>query len=262
MASSNTPHRGHGRESRGSGPVDAVAAFRASMPARYRESFDGTAIREHAAIVARRDGAPAHVEIWRRTQQGGGVACVVADDRPGLLSLISATLVAQSLDVVSAQAYTRTRPEGGAEAVDFLWLRRDADHALPVRAADATSVTQVLSGLLTGARTVESVLRSSGRRSSQPPAVGTRVTFNETPNQSLSVLTVETFDRPGLLLAITLALFHARVQIVSTDAETTGGRVVDRFQIVELDGSPIVKNRRGAVQTAVLAAIDTLSSRG
>ena len=72
---------------------------------------------------------------------------------------------------------------------------------------------------------------------------------------------METYDRPGLLLAITLALFNARVQIVSTEAETTGGRVVDRFSVVELDGGSIERNRRGTVQTAVLAAIDTLASR-
>jgi [protein-PII] uridylyltransferase len=98
-------------------------------------------------------------------------------------------------------------------------------------------------------------------RPSSPPGAGTRVTFNETPNQGLSVLMVETYDRPGLLLAITLALFNARVQIVSSEAETTGARVIDRFSVVELDGTAIAKNRRGAVQTAVLAAIDTLASR-
>src|SRR5258708_26577366 len=256
MTGSIPPHRGHGREPRGHHrPPDPLAAFRASMPVRYRETFDSAATREHAAIVARREGQTAHVEIWRRLPQGGGIACVVADDRPGLLSLISATLVAQSLDVVSAQAYTRGRPDGAAEAVDFLWLHRDADHAMPIRAADATRVTELLAGLLTGTRTIESVLRRPGQRASVPPAAGTRVTFNETPTQGLSVLTVETHDRPGLLLAITLALFNTRVQIVSSEAETTDGRVVDRFSIVELDGSPIVQNRRGAVQTAVLAAL-------
>ncbi len=231
------------------------------MPVRYRETFDSAATREHAAIVARREGQTAHVEIWRRLPQGGGIACVVADDRPGLLSLISATLVAQSLDVVSAQAYTRARPNEGGEAVDFLWLRRDALNPLPIRAADAERVAAVLASLLSGSRSIDSVLRGSKARPSLPPRAGTRVTFNETANHGLSVLTVETHDRPGLLLAITLALFNTRVQIVSSEAETTDGRVVDRFSIVELDGSPIVQNRRGAVQTAVLAALDTLSTR-
>jgi len=230
------------------------------MPARYRDSFDGVAIREHAAIVGRRAGAAAHVEIWRRLPQGRAVACVVADDRPGLLSLISAALVAHSLDVVSAQAYTRALPDGeGAEAVDFLWLRREADLAMPIRSADAEQLGEVLSGLLTGGLTMESVIRRARGRASVPPGASTRVAFNETSDAGLSVLTVETFDRPGLLLAITLALFKARVQIVGTDVGTSEGRAVDRFTIVELDGAPILRHRRGAVQTAVLAAIDALA---
>jgi [protein-PII] uridylyltransferase len=230
------------------------------MPPRYRDSFDGVAIREHAAIVGRRGAAPAHVEIWRRLPNGRAIACVVADDRPGLLSLISAALVVQSLDVVSAQAYTRSIPEREAsEAVDFLWLRRDADLAMPIRNADALQLSEVLSGLLTGGLTMESVVRRAKGRPAAPPGASTRVAFNETSDAGLSVLTVETFDRPGLLLAITLALFKARVQIVGTDVVTSDGRVVDRFTIVELDGAPILRHRRGAVQTAVLTAIDTLA---
>jgi [protein-PII] uridylyltransferase len=242
--------------------LDPAGVFRASMPERYRESFDGVAIREHAAIVARRADAPAHVEIWRRLPRGRAIACVVADDRPGLLSLISAALVVQSLDVVSAQAYTRAVPGSeSAEAVDFLWLRRDAELPLPIRSNDAVQIVEVLSGLISGKLTMETVMRRARQPSSPPAGASTRVAFNETADASLSVLTVETFDRPGLLLAITLALFRARIQIVGSEASTTNGRVVDRFTLVELDGSPIQKHRRGAVQTAVLAAIDTLSQR-
>jgi [protein-PII] uridylyltransferase len=230
------------------------------MPSRYRDSFDGAAIREHAAIALRRGSVPAHVEIWRRLPNGRAIACVVADDRPGLLSLISAALIVQSLDVVSAQAYTRIVPDReGAEAIDLLWLRRDADLAMPIRSADAVQLGEVLSGLLTGTLTLESVLRRAKTRESAAPGASTRVTFNETTDAGLSVLTVETFDRPGLLLAITLALFRARVQIVGTDVGTNAGRVVDRFTIVELDGAAILRHRRGAVQTAVLTAIDSLA---
>jgi [protein-PII] uridylyltransferase len=229
------------------------------MPERYREAFDGASIREHAAIVARRGDAPAHVEIWRREPKDRAVLCFVADDRPGLLSLVSASLAAQHLDVVAAQAYTRTKPEGEAEAVDFVWVTRPGNVVAPVRSVDATRVAAVLRSLMHGEATVESVARQGHRPSTPPPGASTRVTFDEAPKSGVAVLTVETFDRPGLLLAITLALFRARVQIVASEASTESGRVVDRFTIAELDGASVQGHRRGAVQTAVLAAIDTLS---
>jgi UTP:GlnB (protein PII) uridylyltransferase len=73
------------------------------------------------------------------------------------------------------------------------------------------------------------------------------------------VMTIEASDRPGLLLAITRSLFRAGVQIVASEATTENGRVVDRFTLVELDGSPVTEKRRRALQTDVLAAIDAVA---
>jgi [protein-PII] uridylyltransferase len=251
---------------RASFPLDLAATFLASMPERYRELYDGAAVAEHAAIVGNRGAAPAHVEMWRRLPHGGAVVCVVADDRPGLLSFISAALVLSNLDVQAAQAYTRPSAEGRpAEAVDFFWLKRDADVPLPVLQADVRRIAEVLSALVTGERTLEEITTRAWAPRPAPPGSTTRVSFDESDDASLVVLTVESHDRPGLLLAITQALYRARVQIIASDATTNAStkpaRVVDRFTIVELDGAPIARHRRGVVQMEVLAAIDALAGR-
>jgi [protein-PII] uridylyltransferase len=235
------------------------------MPDRYLRAFDRAAVSEHAALVARRSGAAAHIEIWRQRQQpdGVGVLCVVADDRPGLLSFISAALVIHGMDVISAQAYTRRVPgsEATSEAVDFLWVRREAgaDHAMPIVEVDIERIGALLKQLISGELSIESAVERARSSRTVPPGASTRVTFDEDDDEGLAVLTVETFDRPGLLLAITTALFRAHVMIIASDAVTRGNAVVDRFTIVELDGSPIRRNRRGIVQIEVLGAIDDLS---
>ena len=236
---------------------DAVAPFVDSMPARYRQLFDAAAAREHAAIVERRARAAAHVEIWRRLPNGGAVLCVVADDRPGLLSFISAALVVHALDVVAAQIYTRALPEG-AEAMDLFWVRRDGASSSPVLASDASGIAGVLRGLITRELTIDAVVRQTGARPTPSPGAATHVTFEEA-DTGLAVLSVETFDRPGLLLAITQALSRARVQIIASEAMSREGRVVDRFTIVELDGAPLRPQRRGILQVEVLAAIDAVA---
>src|SRR5438552_10280819 len=105
------------------GPDDAeVRAFTASMPASYRAMFDADAIEAHAAIVARRGGRTTHLEVWKELPERVVALCVVADDRPGLLSRISAALVAHDMDVVAAQAYGRGRSRTAREAVDLLWI--------------------------------------------------------------------------------------------------------------------------------------------
>ncbi len=239
---------------------EALSSFAASMPERYRREFDAKAIRDHAAIVARRAAAPAHLEVWRRQARGSAVLCVVADDRPGLLSFISASLVVHQMDVVAAQAYTRVNPETGAgEAVDFLWLQRDAALGLPLLQGDLRRIGDVLRALILGETTLEAVIKGGRPVRPVPPGASTRVAFEQKPDDGAVVLTVQTFDRPGLLLAITQALFRAGVQIIASDASSVGGRVVDRFTVVESDGTPVGQARRGVVQMEVLSAIESVA---
>ena len=70
------------------------------------------------------------------------------------------------------------------------------------------------------------------------------------------LLTVEAVDRPGLLLTLTQTLFRAKVQIIGVRASTDDGHAVDRFQLVELDGSALRGERLLELQTAVLTAIE------
>jgi UTP:GlnB (protein PII) uridylyltransferase len=101
-------------------------AFAASMAASYHEAFEDGDVAAHAAIASRREGSMTRVEIWKDLPERFVAICIVADDRPGLLSQISAALVAEQIDVVSAHAYCRTRRDGVEEAVDLLWIRRVA----------------------------------------------------------------------------------------------------------------------------------------
>ncbi len=155
-------------------------AFELSMPERYRTMFGASDASEHAAIVARRRDSVAHVEVWRPLAKGGALLCVVADDRPGLLSFISASLVVSDIDVDSAQIYTRIVPEGGhREAVDLLWARRSAGASRPVLTADVERVAKVLRSLVTGQTTLEQVVRQARPARPAPPGASTRVTFDE-----------------------------------------------------------------------------------
>ncbi|MDP9001285.1 MAG: hypothetical protein M3O46_14380 [Myxococcota bacterium] len=229
------------------------------MPQHYRQAFDVVAAGEHASIVDRRAEAPVHAEVWRRLPNGGVVICVVADDRPGLLSLISASLAVEKMDVTAAQAYTRAVRAGGKrEAVDFLWLRSGGGSAAPIADNDASTVAGILHGLVTGQVALESVLRRVRPRPSSPPPGAPRVTFAKTLDGSQAVLTIATSDRPGLLLGITLALFRTGVQIIASEATTKNGGVTDRFTIAEQDGSPLSPERCSAVEAGVVAAIESL----
>ncbi len=237
-----------------------VAAFIASMPDGYRERFDAVAMRDHAGIVSRRKGAAAHAEVWCALPYGGAIACVVADDRPGLLSLISAALVVHTLDVGAAQAYGRTTPLGTTEVVDFFWLQRSAAGGSPrVEPSEVASMGKLLDALLRGRVDLDAVVKL-GALAERPARLedATRIRFDRGSSKIVTELTIETPDRPGLLFAVTRALFNQRVQIVRSDVRTVSSRAQDKFDIVEFDGGRVTPARLDALEAELRHAIEAL----
>ncbi len=231
---------------------DSAATFAATMPAAYRASFDEAAVAAHAAIASRRGASASHVETWKSFGDGGIVLCVVALDEPGLFARISASLAARGIDIVSADAYCRTRDDGTAEAVDILHVRSvpTSNGLAPI---DVPSIGADIEAFLQGDLGLETPL------SVQVPAgggFGTRVRFDKASGSHATVLTVETVDRPGLLLVLTKTLFRAGLSIVGLRAKTEGGEVMDRFELVDGDGAALGPARRLELQVLILEAIE------
>lgn len=242
--------------------ADAFAAFVGSMPAAYRSAFDLEATKAHASIVERRGKKDVHVEIWKELSERVAAICIVAEDKPGLLSCISAAMVAHKIDVVTAHAFCRTCADGKVEAVDILWVRRLPDArglVPPIRSRDIFNVTTAIErAIANGSADVEQDHDTSGVRRvvDQAPSARSSASVRFEPKDGATVLTVEAVDRPGLLLAVTQALFRANVQIVALRATTERGCAVDRFTLVEVDGTPLNQTRLLSLQIEILGALD------
>ena len=227
------------------------------MPVAYREAFDAEAVEAHAGIVQRRGTSATRVEIWKELPERVVAICIVADDRPGLLSQISAALVAHQIDVVSAHAYCRTREDGPIEAIDFLWIRRVTRKngaSPPIRERDVAAIGQMVDALVRGIAMVDPVLPVARPLRTAPAT--TRVRFEDVSGDGTMVLTVEATDRPGLLLVVTQAIFRASLQIIGLRATSDAGRAIDRFHLAELDGKPLVQARLLALQVEILTALE------
>jgi UTP:GlnB (protein PII) uridylyltransferase len=244
---------------------DTVRAFGDSMPSAYREAFTVEQIREHAAISDRRGDRASHLELWRAFPDGLSVLCVVADDRPGLLSHVCRVLVAHDLEVLSAQIYCRQlggatfRPRAGhaLEAFDLFWVRgrgsRRVDSPLDERSLDLVA-TDLESALYVASR---STLPPPGTRSHALGALSPpRVFFNTSSlRRGKYVLVVEALDCPGLLLAISLALHRVGVQILGSDVRTEGSLARDCFELATPAGGSFPSERLAAIRQAVVAAV-------
>jgi len=230
--------------------------FAETLPDAYRAHFSWPAIREHATLSAsRKTGEPA-VGPCTAPRLPGTALCIIADDRPGLLAVISAALLREQLDVIGAEAYTRRLPNRQREALDIFWVQRVGadDPRRPLAAGEIERVEQTLASMLADQ------LQPAVRPTTIPPAPArasaeVTVRFVEDKEGQLSWLEVEADDRAGLLLTLSRALFEQKVQIVASHVRTIAGRVSDKFVITELNDDPIANERRFQIQVAVLAAV-------
>jgi hypothetical protein len=81
------------------------------------------------------------------------------------------------------------------------------------------------------------------------------VRFTERINGVVSLLEVETPERRSVLEPVRSLLFDLRVQIVRVESTVQGTGLLERFDLVELDGGPITRRRAAAIRTAVKRAL-------
>jgi [protein-PII] uridylyltransferase len=232
-----------------------VAEFGASMPARYKVLFDPRSVALHAGVAFRRGTEPARAEVWRDLADRSAALCIVADDRPGLLSAIAAALTSHRLDVITALVFSRPLPDGGSEAVDLLWVRRDrADDMELIDAEEAVSIGEVLAAILSGRISIEEIASRRAARDSGA-ACGVEVRFANADQESRAVLGVEAPDRPGILLTITFELYKQGAQIIHSLVRTVDGRAYNEFEIAEFSGAALSTERRDQIREAIVAAL-------
>jgi [protein-PII] uridylyltransferase len=236
-------------------PSHFVEDFCAGMPSSYWLRHDHATIREHAEIAWRRGQGLAHVEVKAAEDEWTAWISVVTDDRPGLLSLLTAAITAHDLDIWSANIYCRSTGGPIDEAIDF-FLVRPLDRRRPPRYDHAyvASLRRLMESLLLGDTDIETVARRAqptARPTCAPPADVRFVAGQGKADR----LTVDTHDRPGLLLAITTTLHKKGVRILRSEVLTVAGQAHDEFDLVDWDGSPLTPQRKAVIIESVTAAL-------
>ena len=238
---------------------EEVIAFTSSMPESYSAAYEVEERAEHAKIVERRASATVHLERWRTLPNGGALICVVADDRPGLLSFICNALLRRKLEVRVAQIYSRRRPDDTIEAVDFFWLRpmSQGGVARVIEDRDLQKVAASLADILEAPPEPAPASHSQGPGSDAfDTTPHPRAFFNtKALRRGEYVLIVEVPDYPGLLLSITTALHSHGVEIASSDIRTEGSLARDCFMIRDATGQGLGPERLATIRQAVVTAV-------
>ena len=242
-----------------------LADYLESMPERYVLANAPEAIAAHAELARRYQGEPATVAVVPSRHTAAAELCVVALDRPGLLAAITAALAASRLEVHAAQIHSRRVPGNGVQAVDLFWVRDRGDgpegvaRVLPKLARD---IGRVLAGEITATELAQHRGGGSLKERAAPP-VRIQVSLDDRASPRHTVIEVLARDRPGLLFAVSDALYRLGLTIAVAKINTEGMRVADVFYVSEQDGGKVAPGKRSAeVHRRLVEALEGLEGEG
>ncbi|MGC9195615.1 MAG: [protein-PII] uridylyltransferase [Syntrophobacteraceae bacterium] len=173
---------------------------------------------------------PVESEMWQIT--------VITRDRPGLFALITGVLWARGLNILSAEIFTR---EPGV-ACDILRIEKIPD---PLHPGDLWARVQSdLSRAVENPTFLDQILNDRRR----PSVLETRrvarkddkVIIDEDASDFYTLIEVYTWDRPGVLHAITQGLFELDINIQLAKISTPGAQVTDIFYVTDLSGEKLM----------------------
>lgn len=225
-----------------------LSGYLHTMPERYVLANAPAAVVAHAELARRHQGEPVCVDLVPSRHPEAAEICIVAADRPGLLAAITAALAASRLEVHAAQIHTRIVPGSGVQAVDLFWVR-DRGQGVEGVARSVPKLTRDITALLAGEVQAAELARNrstSRLRERASPKVQIQVSIDNRASPRHTVIEVLARDRPGLLFAVSDALYRLGLSITVAKINTEGTRVADVFYVSEQDGSKVTPGPRTA----------------
>jgi [protein-PII] uridylyltransferase len=218
--------------------------FLGALPERYLYANEPEAIVRHAVFAGPAQARVASLRVLAKSDPYVELA-VVADDRPGLLAMITATLSHAKIKVFSAQVYSWQGQDGRTRSLDLFWVRsgQDADLAVKLVPSLERNLELLIAGqmdpveLATGSRTQRWSLRPT-------PAVATKVSVDNRSATNHTVIEVITRDRHALLFWLSSAIQHAGLSITFAKINTEGERVADVFYVSDETGGKVLDQAR------------------
>ncbi|MBK7581980.1 MAG: [protein-PII] uridylyltransferase [Myxococcales bacterium] len=221
-----------------------LSHFLRAMPERYLYANSEADIALQARFALEAEARELSVGVLSTDEQYTELG-FVADDRPGLLAMFTATLASARLAVVGAQVYSWRDAKGRVRAFDMFWVRsnRQETETRALLPRIERELRQLLSGELTPARLVSGGRAAPRADFGHTPHVPTEVSFDDRATAH-SVLEVTTRDRPGLLFWLANTLQEAGLGISLAKINTEGTRVADVFYVTDASGAKLADPAR------------------
>jgi len=223
------------------------------MPRRYllENSPEEVAAHMRAAFAFLAEDQAARVEPFRAAEPNArswGLV-VIAPDRPGLFATLAGVLSGCGHNILAASAYT-TRDGLAIDLFDVDPIPGGA----PEHELERARIEKRLTAVLAGESEIPAPPKPSLPRVLRVQEPKARIENDD--SDFYTIVDVEAMDRPGLLYAISRALFEQGLSLVAVRASTRASRATDAFYVTTLDGHKLVDpEQQRRVEEAILRAI-------
>jgi [protein-PII] uridylyltransferase len=243
------------------GEREFLQHYLAAMPERYLYANDIADIVRHSRFARQAQMQQVNVTVMTKADPYVELA-FIADDRPGLLAMITATLSAARFKVISAQVYSWVDSFGRTRALDLFWVRGSTvDAVLSATTRLERDFSRLLSRELTPADLVTGGLRTSRWSDRPSPRVGsgTEVSFDNRCATRDTVIEITTRDQLGLLFWLAHTIQASQLHISLAKINTEGTQVADVFYVTEADGSKLTDPARiESIRGRILSLVEHL----
>lgn len=216
---------------------EKVAQWLDTLSFRYLFSQPPPAIIEHYRMERELAKQPLTFHFGRTEGEMWQIT-VATQDRPGLFAMLTGVLWVRGLNILSADIFTR---QSGI-ALDVLMVERLPDplHSTELCRKIEKDLTEslkdrsYLNELLAGKRK-PSILQQKAL-----PRKEDRILIDEEASDFYTIIEVYTWDRPGILHAISNALYELAISIQLAKISTPGAQVADVFYVTDMSGNKLM----------------------
>ncbi|MBI1260180.1 MAG: [protein-PII] uridylyltransferase [Rhizobiales bacterium] len=220
----------------------------------YWLSLDTDMHERHAHLIMQSKSAPLVIDIH---PADGDVTEITlyTQDHPGLFSRFAGACAVLGMNIVDAKIFT-TRD---GMALDII-LVQDQDGGAITEARRVERFKEMLQKVLSGEvlppDAIEERHKRQRRADAFSVAVAPQIFIDNDLSDQYTVIEVNGLDRPGLVHALTRALFHLGLTIGSAHVTTYGERAVDVFYVKDVIGQKVTNaNKKKAVERHLLEAL-------
>jgi len=234
-----------------------------AVPERYLYANEVPHVVRHSRFARQAQMQQVNVTVMTTAEPYVELA-FIADDKPGLLAMITATLAAARFKVISAQVYSWKDSFGRTRALDLFWVRGSSveavTSAIPRLERD---FGRLMSQELTPDELVTNGSRTAHWSDRPTPGVQSEVVVDNRCATRDTVIEVTTRDQLGLLFWLSHALQSLGLQISLAKINTEGTQVADVFYVTDETGSKVTDPERiEAIKSRILSTVSRLEKRG